>query len=421
MGWFKDLKKTLGFSKPDPLPGPVVDQTKKGLNDQMAGYLGDEFRAAKYTSNQTYVNPAKAQEIQSQKAATPIGQPELTRNISSYRPGAPQMTPAANSSEMVFVPPAGPGQMGTWQKKPAPTISMRANSQQPEQAESGRAIPVSNEASQKLDMSQPAALQAEAAKRAMANTASSIAGYDPAIKASALQELNQTADTETQKALKIAREAMGSQGILNSTVAGAKAGDIVSEIAARKLSAINDLNARDAEAQREDRYRNADQAANQINQLSNLGQAGQGMALAVGAFDRQGRTQDIASQTAAAEFARTGNQIDSAEALKRAEFARQGGQIDAAEAWKRYAADQDANDATAAEKRRVQTQNLNAADLGAARNEDRYNNLLKMIQAYGSGDPYTPESQAAALAAQQQKQEQQNRLNSTMGLLTAFI
>lgn len=420
MGWFKDLKKTLGFSKPDPLPSPQVDQAKKSLNDQFAGYLGDEFRAAKYTSNQGYVSPTKAQEIQSQRAATPVVQSEASRNISSYRPGAARQTPQTGSEEMVFVPPAGPGQMGTWQK-PTPTVSMQTAPQQTEQAEVARTIPVSNEASQKIDSTQSAALQAEATKRALANAPLAIAGYDPSVKQAALQEINQIADTETQKALKIAREAMGSQGILNSTVAGTKAGNIAADIASRKISAINDLNAKDAEAQREDRYRNASLASDQISQLSNLAQSGQGMNLAAASYDRQGRLQDIASQTAAAEFARTGNQIDSAEALKRAEFARQGGQLDAAEAWKRYAAEKDANDATATEKRRVQTQNLNAEDLGNARMEDRYNNLLKMIQSYGSGDPYTPESQAAALAAAQQQQEQQNRLSNTLGVITKFI
>jgi len=411
MGWFKELKQTLGFSKPDPGVQPQIDMTKKGLNDKVGGYLATNFQPTiSNYSNEQYYSPPKAQEIQAQRASTPTASGEAARSISAYRPGGNQ---AGSQPQMVYQPGTGAGVQGKWVQQ--------GGNQQPEISEAARRISTSNEAGYNPDLSNANSLQAEAYKRAMAQQAPTQTGYDPSIKAAALSELNQSAETETQKALKIAREAMGSKGILNSSVAGAKAGEIASEIAARKLSAINDLNTKDAEAQREDRYRNAGLSSQQISQLSGLGQDSQNMSLNAGTFNRQGRQMDIASQTAAQEFERTGNQIDSAEAMKRAEFARQGGQMDAAEAWRKYAADQEQNNASQSERVRVQTQNINAQDLGNQRKDDQYQNFLKQIQAYTSGSAYTPESEAAALADAQRKQEQQNRLSSTVGLIGSFI
>lgn len=288
--------------------------------------------------------------------------------------------------------------------------------------EAGRAIPtISTESSQNVNLQPSSDLYNLGAERLKNLVLPQITGYDPEMKDIATEQLNEALTTQQNEALNAAKEQMSQAGVLNSTMGAGTLGQIAAKIAAARAQGLADINTKDLEAQREDRYRNAQLAGENAGQLAQLGQAGQALALNAEEFKRTGRQIDQDTAMKLAEFQRTGQQIDSDTAMKVAAFAREGGQIDLANAWQQYAAKTSEAQRTAEESRRVQDQNIAAEDTGATREQQMQQDLIRAIMNYANGDPYTPESLVNAQRYQMEKGAQASNLGNLTKLLTAGI
>ena len=167
-------------------------------------------------------------------------------------------------------------------------------------------------------------------------------GFDPQQEAMAIQNATAGIDQQKSEALAQMKEQFSKTGMWGSSVAQAEMAKLGQRYDQQKQTATNNIRIQGLSAARQDRYTNAADAANRMNQISSLASQGQGLATqgaslkanftaadnsaiqadAANLMNQRGIDRNTAMQLAT--FNRQGQQADEANALNRAQFAREG-------------------------------------------------------------------------------------------------
>jgi hypothetical protein len=372
MGWFADLQRTLGFKDPK-IPAnalPQLDPQKQQARQNYGNLVTSNYQkyATDY-SNPEYFNPTKYKETYAVTDNIPTPK---ARNEAGYKLGNVPQYGAAESS---------------FEYKP------------------------------NLDVSGYGAKFQGIADEIKNSTAMTMEGYDPEYRQKLLDRLTMYSGEKQSEAEKAANERLARSGIGASTVGAKTIGDIGRNIAKEVSGVQADVGLRDMEAKREDRYRNQ-----QVNQARAL-QAASLIAQAQGA-DVQ--ANELSRQ--AFEMARMGRAEDArrAETLadqqrQEAEFARQGRAADYIDQQAEYDRTLRTREEIANENRKAQAVNLQQQQTASERKQRQYEDAIRMLAEFGNSNPNTPESELAAQKYAMKKGIKDQRLGSTMNLLTSFI
>ena len=159
----------------------------------------------------------------------------------------------------------------------------------------------------------------QALQKAQGVNAPTTQGYDPAQKDLAIKSMTAGLDQQEQQGTKDMTEQLSQSGVLNSSAGQAQLAKLKQGYDQQRTNAMTQVNLQDLEAQRADRYQNANLANTDINQIASLASQGQGMGLQ-SATTKAGLTnQDNANVQANATWLQNQRGIDRNTALQLAQ------------------------------------------------------------------------------------------------------
>lgn len=154
------------------------------------------------------------------------------------------------------------------------------------------------------------------------------AGFDPASRQKAIELATSGIDMAKDRALRQMQEQQMASGNFGSSVGQREMAELAMQYDQQRQNAESQIDLRNMEAEREDRYRNVDVDLARSGQIGNLAGSGYNMGMGSAGFEREGVTMDNQAKQIQEQYAREGRQIDNATAMQLAQYGREGRQID---------------------------------------------------------------------------------------------
>ena len=292
-------------------------------------------------------------------------------------------------------------------------------------------------------------------------------GYDPAQKQMAIDSMTSGLQQQEGDATNAMTEQLSQAGILNSSAGQAQLAKLKANYDQQRTNATTQVNLQDLEAQRSDRYTNANLANTDINQVASLAGAGQGLgiqqanaqagltaqdnsnrqtqaswnqgqrsidnntAMQLAGFNQGVNAQNNANTQTTAQYGQNARQLDiqNANSLANQNFGNQmatnqfnsgNAQTNNANAWNTYNAQNAANTATANTANEAQQYNIGNTMQGKQLAAGQYETDLGNLAQSSGGSIYTPQSQAANQTYEQQQAQQAQNAQNTWGAIGAL-
>jgi len=170
-----------------------------------------------------------------------------------------------------------------------------------------------------------------AAQRALAEQMSPLnlqEGYDSAMREKAVALATSGIERQKEHALARLKEEQMKAGNFGSSVGQREMAELARQYDEQLQNAERQIDIRNMEAARQDRYANLMAQQARLRQLADIAGLGQNLELAGAQFGRHGVSADNAATMAEQEFARRGRAADNAAMLQEAQFGREGRRID---------------------------------------------------------------------------------------------
>lgn len=242
---------------------------------------------------------------------------------------------------------------------------------------------------------------------------------------------NRRIDTQEQNAIRQIKDMQGRSGNLGSSVAQKQIANTIAEYDARKADAFDKAYLNNAQASREDRYRNLGANNAQTSLLSNLANTDYGMSMGNANFLRSGIRADNEARLNQAGFNNQVGQQDFANrndlynqdwnrSMAENRFNQGVGQQSFANQMALYNADVNQGRYADTLQNNAKAFNINQADTAEANNMRNYQEWLNMLAGYGSNQ-IDPQSMINYQIHQQEMANKQNKFNAWSQLAGKFI
>jgi hypothetical protein len=306
-----------------------------------------------------------------------------------------------------------------------------------------------------------------ALKQAQSTQPITTQGYDPAQKQAAIDSMTAGLQTQQDDATKAMTEQLSRAGILNSSAGQAQLAKLKANYDQQRTNAMTQVNLQDLEAQRSDRYTNANLANTDINQVANLAASGQGMgiqqasaqaaltaqdnsnaqaqaswnqgqrsidnntAMQLAGYNQGVNAQNNSNAQTSAQYGQNARQLDiqNANSLANQNFGNQmatnqfnqgNAQNNNSNAWNTYNAQNAADTARANQANEAQQYNIGNTMQGKQLEAGQYQTDLGNLATSSGGSIYTPQSQAANQTYEQQQAQQAQNAQATWGGIGAL-
>ena len=423
----KGVKRATGFET-TPIPDSVKPQVNQGAAAALSNYgnmvtrQAGQFNPADYGPNyfqpQTY-NPASVYKS--------VNMPGAVGQVSA--PGTPRTTAAPTTPTMTAAPTQA-------------TFS-------------GDALNVQDYSGVSPDLSKAMSVYGQQIE-SLSTPYDLQAGYDSGLFDSSMRGFREMSQRQMEEDLARQKEEQMKAGNYGSSVGQEQRSDLIQDYRLAEQQKWLESKMNQMQAEREDRYRNIGVDQSRMGMAADLAGATAGLEMSGAGFARDTMQLQNDAERIKEQFAREGKQLDNNTAMMLAEFSsgqkqqdfsnrfagaeflsgqrqqdfanrmanadfRSGqNQIKTDNDWKRYLADQDEIARAEDKINQAQLYNLGQRDTANIRNYGLYQDALQGLANYGSNqiDPQSEMNYKIWLA---QKQDQANKLNSSIGAVSTIV